>query len=1233
MNTFTNIFFRKSKMSELLGFFTFFAFLLTSTLSQAQSSTTHCPAPVVMTGTVDDHITGICALCSITGPNNAGDGSLATGTSFNLTIGVGVLGIVDIRGTTTYPAGSMVTAVVENGGSGLLSNLLVGLLTRSEIQLTMNGTVVQTLNSSSGLVQVDLLGGLLGPNQGAIGGRATVQFNGAKFLYGSTVSLLSGWTMNGIAVGKGCARLLNCGSAVSSQTAYYANGNTQTTGTVTVPINVAALGSTRIGISGGGFTSPSTVYALNSGATSVTVPVTFDGTGSGGTRTITVTQYDLLSGTALTGGTCTYTVNVQPGMSVANAGPISKTSTGLGNNVTGTAATEVTPSGGITPYVYSLVNCPSGTTGSTNINTAHGSVTINQSTGAYTYTPNATFGLAGDQFCIRVCDSSSPNAGCTTITYNVSMANSTYTFACPSGALTMPSGVFVANGTAGQTGSIRIPLSGATAGAASFTLTSSSAGILSTTSPYITLLTAGQSFVDIPVTYNGSGTAGSRTITVSSPAANTTSTCNTGTVTVGAPFALGNASVAVTTTSGTPYTSTGPTTVAAISPTGGTSPYSYTLVSCATDLATTTSTQGGTVTITSGTGAYVYTPATGFVGTDTYCIKVCDASNPANCLTATYTATVTQGPVAAPTISSNPSPIVAGQPVTLTATGCTGTVTWLNNGTQIGTGSPYTVSNVPASPQANYTATCTLNSVTSNPSNTLSGPGPVSAPTVTSNPSPLVTNQSATLTATGCTGTVTWYNNGTPVGTGTPLSVASIPANSSYTATCTVLGVSSSPSTPPLTSGAGTVDAPVISSNPSPLVAGQGASLTATGCSTGTVTWFNNGAQLGTGNPYSVASVPATPQANYSATCTVAGITSSPSNIVSGPGPVSAPTVASNPSPLVTNQPASLTATGCTGTVTWYNNGTQVGTGTPLSVVSVPANSSYTATCTVLGVTSSPSTPPITSGVGTINPPTTSSNPNPLVNGLPATLTATGCAGTITWYNNGTVVGTGTTLTVPSVAPNSSYTAVCTVSGVDSNPSTPITSGGVTAPVITSNPSPVVVAQSASLSASGCNGTIIWYNGTTQVGTGTPLSIASVPSNAAYTATCTIGGVTSGNSNQINSGTADQDYTTSITSNNPGQFAAGGSKTYTVSYINTRNTAATQSVGALISGPFGYSCTGCGSVTVPALAVGQSYTVTVTLTANNAGASGTLSSVITNGSGGDSRSDNNKATTVVRTAN
>ena len=88
---------------------------------------------------------------------------------------------------------------------------------------------------------------------------------------------------------------------------------------------------------------------------------------------------------------------------------------------TGTASTELTPTGGNGTYVYSVDNSASCTpvSGATALPSTSNLTVTNSATGAYTYTTPATAGVY--YFCIKVCDTSTPTPNCVTKTYTVTV--------------------------------------------------------------------------------------------------------------------------------------------------------------------------------------------------------------------------------------------------------------------------------------------------------------------------------------------------------------------------------------------------------------------------------------------------------------------------------------------------------------------------------------------------------------------------------------------------------------------------------------------------------------------------------------------------------------------------------------------------------------------------------------------------------------------------------------------
>ena len=130
-----------------------------------------------------------------------------------------------------------------------------------------------------------------------------------------------------------------------------------------------------------------------------------------------------------------------------------------------------------------------------------------------------------------------------------------------------------------------------------------------------------------------------------------------------------------------------------------------------------------------------------------------------------------------PTITAASNTVCPGGSVILTATGCSGIITWSNGAL----GSSIQVS--PTLQVSTYTATCKVSTCFSGNSNTLTitlGNSPT-APTISSDKSSICLGESLTLTAIGCTGTVNWSNG--QVGA----SISASPINNAiYTATCTV---------------------------------------------------------------------------------------------------------------------------------------------------------------------------------------------------------------------------------------------------------------------------------------------------------------------------------------------------------------------------------------------------------------------------------------------------------------
>ncbi len=468
--------------------------------------------------------------------------------------------------------------------------------------------------------------------------------------------------------------------------------------------------------------------------------------------------------------------------------------------------------------------------------------------------------------------------------------------------------------------------------------------------------------------------------------------------------------------------------------------------------------------------------------------------------TAVSVGTVTVVPIPVVSLSASPSTTVAsGSSVSLTASGCQGgTLSW-----SMGSGFDGQTT-VVVNPVATtvYSASC------------VSGPGCVGtgnitidiyAPAVVSvNNTTVCAGGTASLTATGCAGQLSWSGNGVS-GTSPVLSIPVSPTITtttilSYSATCVVL------STTAVSVGTVTVvPIPVVSLSASPnttVASGSSVSLTASGCQGGTLSWSMGSAFDGQ------TTVVVSPVATtvYSASC------------VSGPGCVGTGNITIDiyaPAGVsVTNTTvcaggtASLTATGCAGQLSWSGNGVS-GTSPVLSIPVSPTITTttilnYSATCVVLSTTA------VSVGTVTVVPVpvvSLSASPNTTVaSGSSVSLTASGCqGGTLSW-SMGSGFDGQTTVVVTPVA-TTVYSASC-VSGPGCVGTGNITIDIYAPAVVSVNNTTVCAGGTASLTATGCAGQLSW-SGNGVSGTTPVLSIPVSPTITtttilSYSATCVV---------------------------------------------------------------------------------------------------------------------------------
>ena len=368
-----------------------------------------------------------------------------------------------------------------------------------------------------------------------------------------------------------------------------------------------------------------------------------------------------------------------------------------------------------------------------------------------------------------------------------------------------------------------------------------------------------------------------------------------------------------------------------------------------------------------------------------------------------------------------------------------------------------------------------------------------------------------TLSATGCTGgTLNWYDaatGGTLLGSGASFTTPSITTTTTYYVSCTV-GDCVSPRTAVTATVNPAPDAPTGGPNSR---CGPGTvSLTATGCTGGTLNWYaaaSGGASLGTGSPFTTPSITTT--TTYYVSCTIGDCVSPRTAVTATVNPIpDAPTGGANfrcgPGTV------SLTASGCAGgTLNWYaaaSGGASLGTGSPFTTPSITTTTTFYVSCTVGDCVS-----PRTAVVATVydipaTPQLTVVQPTCLI---AASITVTSPLGAQYIYR----LNSGTPQASPvfgNLAPGA-YTVVAI--GPGGCESTAVNATINSVPEVPAAPGAGNNARcgtgTVTLSATGCTGgTLNWYaaaSGGASLGTGSTFTTPSITTTTTYYVSCTIG--------------------------------------------------------------------------------------------------------------------------------
>ncbi|MGR3810437.1 SdrD B-like domain-containing protein [Jiulongibacter sp. NS-SX5] len=464
-----------------------------------------------------------------------------------------------------------------------------------------------------------------------------------------------------------------------------------------------------------------------------------------------------------------------------------------------------------------------------------------------------------------------------------------------------------------------------------------------------------------------------------------------------------------------------------------------------------------------------------------------------------------------PIISANNSYVCQGDQVTLSAIGCSGTINWSNGMT----GASINVSPVVTT---TYTATCTEGSCTSDASNELTiVVDALAAPTVSANKSTICLGESVVLTATNCSGTVSWSNGSTTVGTGSSLDLTP-DGTSSYTATCqsnTCVSPASSTVTVNVSSSTG---APVISASTQSICTGESVTLTASSCG-GTVNWSNGmtGASI---------TVSPTTTSTYSAICSVGSCTSNTSNTITiDVSSGETPTITASATTICAGTEVTLTASNCTSGIVWNTGAT-----TSSIEITPSETSTYTVTCGTGSCAGSANETIIVNSVSSVSISASSSQ---ICSGESVTLTASECSQNLTWSNG----STDASITV-SPSATQSYSVTCSNGVCSTSAETTVTVGTGNPVTITASETTVCPGTQVTLTASGCTETVSWSTGET----GNSISV-SPTEQTMYTATCGTGVCAGTGSVTIEMGSGESPLITSTSDN----LCVGESTTLSVS--------------------------------------------------------------------------------------
>jgi tRNA threonylcarbamoyladenosine modification (KEOPS) complex Pcc1 subunit len=310
---------------------------------------------------------------------------------------------------------------------------------------------------------------------------------------------------------------------------------------------------------------------------------------------------------------------------------------------------------------------------------------------------------------------------------------------------------------------------------------------------------------------------------------------------------------------------------------------------------------------------------------------------------------------------------------------------------------------------------------------------------------------------------------------------------------------------------------PTVTSTTPATICGTGSLTLSAIPSSGVINWYTaaiGGSSIGTGNSFTTPSLSTT--RTYYVDANLNGCTTATRTAVEATvNPI--PTISSTTGGTICGTGTVTLAAASLGTINWYaasSGGAVLATGTTFTTPSISTTTTYYVDAT----NNSCTTATRTAVVATVNPiPTiTATTPASICGTGTAVLSATASAGTLKWYNEatgGSLLGTGTSLTIPNLSGTTTYYVETTDNGCTSASRTAVVATVKPIPTITGvTPADICGTGTAVLSATASAGTISWFaasSGGTALATGSSFTTPSISATTTYYVETTDNGCTS----------------------------------------------------------------------------------------------------------------------------